>query len=146
MRTYPVNSPQAAARIVALALLADGHLDKSELDRLERHDVHGALGLAPRELHAILHALCDDQLATTSQAWGGVCKVDPETLEAVLAEIDDPVLRLKVLQLCVEAVEADEHIAEGEALILAAAAKQWAMPPRAGKSRSPEAAEHRVAA
>jgi len=25
MRSYPVNSPEAAARIVALTMLADGH-------------------------------------------------------------------------------------------------------------------------
>ena len=145
MRSYPVNSPQAAARIVALTLLADGHLDKAELDRLERLDVHGALGLAPRELHAILHALCDDLLSTTYQAWGGVCEIDPDTLGTLLAEITDPVLRLRVLQLCVEAVEADDHVADGESLILSAAAKQWAMPARAGMARA-AGAELRVAA
>ncbi len=36
MRTYPTNSPEAAARIVALALLADGHLSLIEIDALER--------------------------------------------------------------------------------------------------------------
>ena len=30
MRTYLHNSPQAAARIVALVMLADGHLCKTE--------------------------------------------------------------------------------------------------------------------
>ena len=25
MRSYPINSPEAAARIVAMALVADGH-------------------------------------------------------------------------------------------------------------------------
>ena len=36
MRTYPTNSPQAAARVVALATLADGHLSRSELGALDR--------------------------------------------------------------------------------------------------------------
>ena len=31
MRTYPHNSPQAAARIVALAMLADGQLCVEEI-------------------------------------------------------------------------------------------------------------------
>ena len=44
MRTYPNNSPQAAARIVALAMLADGHLCKTELDLLERMDAIARLG------------------------------------------------------------------------------------------------------
>ena len=33
MRTYPNNSPQAAARIVALAMLADGQVCKAEINR-----------------------------------------------------------------------------------------------------------------
>ena len=36
MRHYPRNSPQAAGRILALALLSDGHLSKRELDMLDR--------------------------------------------------------------------------------------------------------------
>jgi len=30
MRTYPRNSPQAAARILALVLISDGHVSRSE--------------------------------------------------------------------------------------------------------------------
>ena len=41
MRTYRINSPQAAARIVGLAMLADGHLCKAELDVLDRHGAEG---------------------------------------------------------------------------------------------------------
>ena len=40
MRTYPNNSPQAAARIVALAMLADAQLCKAEIDVLERLRAH----------------------------------------------------------------------------------------------------------
>ena len=36
MRTYARSSPYAAARIVALTLLADGYLCKTELDALDR--------------------------------------------------------------------------------------------------------------
>ena len=41
MRTYPNNSPQAAARIVGLAMLADGNVCKGELDVLDRHGAEG---------------------------------------------------------------------------------------------------------
>ena len=57
MRTYPLNSPYAAARIVALTLLADGHLCKAEIDALERLNVHDTLGLGKDELHRVLHSL-----------------------------------------------------------------------------------------
>ena len=45
MRSYPRNSPQAAARIVALAMLADGDLTRTELDALDQLDAHEQLGL-----------------------------------------------------------------------------------------------------
>ena len=44
MRNYPANSPQAAARIVALTMLADGYLSKAELDAMERHGGYRLLG------------------------------------------------------------------------------------------------------
>ena len=45
MRNYPRNSPQAAARIVALLLIADGHVSRSEMDALYGRDIERELGL-----------------------------------------------------------------------------------------------------
>ena len=39
MRHYPTNSPEALARVVAIAMMADGAIDSSELKSLERHDI-----------------------------------------------------------------------------------------------------------
>ena len=44
MRSYPCNSPQAAARIVALLLIADGHVSRSEMDALYGRDIERELG------------------------------------------------------------------------------------------------------
>ena len=44
MRQYPTDSPEASARIVALALLADGSIDLSEMESLQRHRIIGKLG------------------------------------------------------------------------------------------------------
>jgi hypothetical protein len=57
MRSYPHNSPEAAARIVALAMLADGHLSKSEFDALERLNIYGRLGLGPADWDSVIVAL-----------------------------------------------------------------------------------------
>lgn len=127
MRHYPKNSPQAAARIVALALLADGHLCKRELDVLDQLDAHGQLGLAQDELHAVAHSFCEDLLATAHGNWGTAFQLDAGTLSQLLSDIDDPVLRRQVLALCTAIVDADQHVADGESLVLLAAVEQWGL-------------------
>jgi uncharacterized tellurite resistance protein B-like protein len=127
MRSYPTNSPQAAARIVALTLLADGHLDKSELDVLERCGAHEQLGLDREDLHAVLHGFCEDLLHSAHLSWDDACRVDPRTLAQLMAEVDDPAVRLKVLRLCLKVVQADNHVADGEAIVLGAAVEQWGL-------------------
>lgn len=127
MRTYPRNSPQAAARILALSLLADGHLCKAEIDRLDRLEAHRQLGLERAELHAVLHTFCEDLLSSMHLTWEEACRVDARTLAELMAEIDDPELRLRLLNLCVAVVEADEHVSEGESMVLGTAVEHWGL-------------------
>lgn len=127
MRTYLTNSPQASARIVVLAMLADGHLCRSELDAVNGVNIQAQLGLQPAELQAVMHTVCEDLLMTAHGQWEDACKVDAATLAALLAEISDPELRARVLRLCVTAVAADEHVADGENAYLIAAAEYWGM-------------------
>lgn len=127
MRPYPRNSPQAAARIVALAMLADGHLSEAELNTLVRLGADEQLGLERTELHAVIHAFCDDLLSAAHLTWADACRVDPRMLAELMADISDPALRLKVLRLCVSVVEADDHVAEGESIVLVSAVEHWGL-------------------
>jgi uncharacterized tellurite resistance protein B-like protein len=54
MRKYPRNSPQAAARIIALTIMADGDVDKAELAVLDELAVHQQLGLEREALHEVI--------------------------------------------------------------------------------------------
>ena len=127
MRHYPLNSPQAAGRTVALALLADGHLCKRELDVLDRLDAHGQLGLTQGELHAVVHGFCDDLLATANGHWDAAFQLDARMLSQLLSDIEDPLLQRKVLGLCAAIVDADSHVADGESRVLLAAIKHWGL-------------------
>lgn len=127
MRSYPHNSPQAAARIVALTMLADGNLSKAELDVLDRLGVHDQIGLDRDALHQVLHAFCEDLLSTAHLTWADSCRIDPRTLAALMAEIDDPELRVKLLRICASVIEADAHVADGEAIVLGAAVEHWGL-------------------
>lgn len=129
MRSYPHNSPQAAARIVALTMLADGHLAKAELDVLDRLGVPDQIGLDRDALHQVLHVFCEDLLSAAHLTWADSCRIDPRTLAALMAEIDDPELQSKLLRICASVVEADAHVADGEAIVLGAAVEHWGSPP-----------------
>ncbi|HYN61607.1 MAG TPA: TerB family tellurite resistance protein [Rubrivivax sp.] len=127
MRRYPRNSPQAAARIVALTVLADGDIGESEIELLDRLKVHTQLGLERSELHAVLDTFCEDLLSSLQLAFADACPVDERTLALLMADIDDPDLRVKLLRLCVDLAESDADVAEGELIVLNSAVEHWGL-------------------
>jgi hypothetical protein len=60
VRKYTNNSPEAGARVVALALMADGAIDRNERLLLERQNVIAQLGLNNEQFDAIYYAYCTD--------------------------------------------------------------------------------------
>ena len=127
MRIYPTNSPQAAARIVALTLVADGDMGDAEIQWLDRFAVHEQLGMPRQELHALLDTFCEDLLSSGQLTWADTCPVDERTLAELMGEIQDPALRLKLVRLCVELAESDAHVAAGESMVLVAAVEHWGL-------------------
>lgn len=127
MRSYPHNSPEAAARIVALVLISDGHVCRTEFDTLKELGAERELGLEPQLLPHIVHTVCEELMATGHVTGALIDKVDDSTLSLLMAEISDPVLQSKVLRLSMAAARADGHLAEGEAMVLEAARRHWAM-------------------
>jgi uncharacterized tellurite resistance protein B-like protein len=125
MRAYPLNSPLAAARLVALAALADGYLSRREIETLERLKVHEKLGLSRAQFHEVIQDLSEDLLATAFSPWGTGCEADDEVLVGLLKEIDSPELRKQTLELCVAVADADDHLCTGEINFIATAASRW---------------------
>ncbi|MDC8772967.1 TerB family tellurite resistance protein [Roseateles albus] len=127
MRNYLVNSPQAAARIIALTVVADGDIADAEIECLDRLAVHEQLGLERLELLALLDTFCEDLLSSGQLNWADVCPVDERTLADLMGEIQDPELRLKVLRLCVELAEVDAQVDDGESAVIVAAVEHWGL-------------------
>ena len=125
MRSYPHNSPEAAARIVALVLISDGHVCSSEFDILKRLGAERELGLEPHLLPHIVHTLCEDLMMSGYATGSLLGNVDDSTFASLMAEISDPALRRKVLRLSLAAARADGHLADGEAMVVEAARHHW---------------------
>ena len=127
MRSYPRNSQEAAARIVALVLISDGHVCSSEFDILKKLDAERELGLEPLLLPHIVHTLCEELLLGGYVTGSLMDNVDDSTLASLMAEISDPALQRTVLRLSLAAVRADGHLAEGETVVMEAARHHWQM-------------------
>lgn len=136
MRKYVKNSPEAAARIVALTLVADGDVDKVEFELLDELAVHEQLGLARDALHAVIDTFCEDLLSSKQLAWADNCPVDEYTLSELMREIDEPALRRKVLDVCIRLAEADGHVATAESVVLVAAVEHWGLHRQMQRTRS----------
>ncbi len=127
MRSYVIDSPKAAARVVALTMLADGHVSQAELDVLQRHGGCEQLGLEPDDLQDVLLALCEDLLHGRTLSWADTCCADLLSVVRLLNEVADPVLRERVLALCRSVAEADNRVCDKEAQVLTHAVEQWGL-------------------
>ena len=125
MRSYPRNSPEAAARIVALVLISDGHVCSSEFDVLKQLGAERELGLEPRLLPHIVYTLCEELLAGGYETGSLMGNVDGSSLASLMSEISDPALQREAPRLSLAAARADGHLADGETLVLEAARHHW---------------------
>lgn len=127
LRSYPRNSAQAAARLVALALIANGQVKAVETAVLDALRAYERLGLTRQQWHGVIHDLCTDLLGPARCGDEGC--ISPELLDRVLDEVVDDSTRRLVLLLCSAVVHADREIDDGESFVLLAAIERWGLHP-----------------
>lgn len=125
MRSYPRNSPEAAARVVALALISDGHVSRSEFDALNTLDGVRDLGLEPHHMPGIVQTLCEDLLMAGFDGRSVLSHLDDRALHAMITEVDEPHLQARVLRVAASVAHADLHLADGERAMLDVIRRVW---------------------
>ena len=129
MRSYPRNSPEAAARIVALVLISDGHVCRSEFEALKQLDVLRHFGLDPQKMPNIVQTFCEDLLMEGFDGRSILSHVGEALMASLLAEVDQPELRAQVLDLAHSVARADKHLSEGETDMIQAIRRTWQVSP-----------------
>jgi hypothetical protein len=129
MRSYPRNSPAAAARVVALVLISDGQVSSSEFESLNQLDGVRDLGLEPNDMPGTVQTLCEDLLMEGFDGRSILSHVGGSLLVSLIAEVDEPQLRRQVLRLAASAAHSDKHLSEGEAAMLDAISRIWQTSP-----------------
>jgi hypothetical protein len=126
MKAYSVNSPEAAARVLAMAMLADGQYSMTEIRALDRQQAPARLGLTPEAFKAVVDGFCQDLLLAGGGQWTGT--VDPAIRDQLMAEITDRGLQDLILLQCETLMLADGHLADGEVDLLDALSAAWRRP------------------
>ncbi|MFM6986669.1 MAG: TerB family tellurite resistance protein [Hydrogenophaga sp.] len=123
MKAYPTNSPEAAARLLAMAMVADGQYSMTEIRSLDRQQAPARLGLDSAAFKAVVDSFCEDLLLANNGQWTGQLAVD--TRRQLMGEITDPALQDLILQMCESLILADGHLADGEVELLDALSAAW---------------------
>lgn len=125
MRKYSNDSPKAAARIVALALMADGKVDRSETQLLKRQGIILRLGLEHEQFDKIFYEFCEDMLTSAYRLASGQFELDAQNVNKLLDEIRDPALQKNILRIMLDVVNADRRLTASEASLIAQALRRW---------------------
>jgi len=132
MRFCATNSPDAVCRLLALSMIVDGHLAPSEMKALHHSAILDRLGVDADRFDDAVVALCDDLLASARRHGREDIEIDNATLDRLLDDVADPVLRMHVLKAMLDIVHADRQIDSREHLLLQRAQRKWSTPAPAG--------------
>lgn len=125
MRTYPTDSARAVTRLLALAMIVDGHLAPSELKAMRASGVPARVALDEDEFDDVVRELCEDLLATAARRCSAEVEIDNRLLDDLLGEVADPALRLSVMKPMLEIVHADSVLDARETQLIERAFLRW---------------------
>jgi hypothetical protein len=127
MRTYTTDSAEAMARVIALALLADGALDHSELESLTKRGLDDQINIDPATLDRVIHEFCNDLMQCAPAPNVGQIEFDRELIDHLLDDIRSPELQKKALSAILGIVNADGCLNGGEAILVSEAMNRWGL-------------------
>lgn len=127
LRSYPRNSAEAAARLVALALIANGRIKAVETAALEALRSHERLRLTRPQWHGVIQDLCADLLGP-ARCGDEIC-ISDDLLDRMLDEVGDERKRRTVLHICSAVVHADCQVDDGESFVLLAMIERCGLHP-----------------
>ncbi len=125
MREYSKDKPEAVARILILALLADGTVNRSETWFLERKGVIRRIGLEDEQFDQLFYAFCEDMLSTAKRLSSGQLELDAKNINRLLQEIRDPTLQKETFRTMLDILNADRCLTAGEAALIVQVIQQW---------------------
>lgn len=140
MTPYDIDSPEAVARLLALAVTIDGVPSEAEMGMLERRGVLQQLGLDRDTFNDVIDELCGDLRAGSPIGDAGdFSLLRPAQLESMLDEVQALELRRDLIALFIDIFSADHRYEHAESVFLQTVLRHW------GASEEVLASEHEAA-
>jgi len=111
-----------------LTIITDAEVDDRELDALDRINFYGSVGINKWAFGDVLADFCDD-LARSADRRGYIRLLDQRCIDQLLAEVDDPVLRLTTVALITNILRSDGRVEVQEAAFLNYVLERWGFSP-----------------
>lgn len=125
MRPYHADSPEAMARLVIIALIADDSVSRDELDRIDRDEVLACIGIGRDRFDAVYYEVHEDMLACGTRLPDGRLTLDPGTIARLLDDVVSPALQLQMVRTIQAIGQADRIMTGGETELLGMAMRRW---------------------
>jgi len=122
LQTKPASD--ASARVLALMVAANGHIDPRELEALDELDAFASLGV-PRERFVTLAQDCLRELGPGLEECSWLRSRDIAYVDQLLEAVPDPQQRLLVCRLAAAVVTADGRLSCGERLVYDHVLARW---------------------
>ncbi|MBX3608210.1 MAG: TerB family tellurite resistance protein [Piscinibacter sp.] len=123
-RTNAHSASEAAARVLAVMVAANGHIDPRELQVLDDLEAYARLGVG-RERFAVLVRECLDEVGIGLAECSWLRAGDQAYVDALLEAVPDPRQRLLLCRLAAAVVTADGHVSSDERLVYDHALAYW---------------------
>ncbi len=124
MKRYIPNSPEAMARVVAMMIVTDAHVDTRELAVLDNLKAYEALGMTREDFMRVSRDYCS-QLVEEAEDRGDVPLVDPSRADAVIEFVEVKQKRLIVAKLLLAVLNADLEHDEFELILFEHVLDRW---------------------
>lgn len=122
MRTYPVNSPEAMARIVCMCIMADSDIDASEFAELQPR-LYEAIGLSQREFMTVLAHYLEDIVDDAPD--GHINLLQPDRVNTLLSEVTEREARINTLATALCICKSDNALNNAELVLFHHIMQHW---------------------
>lgn len=119
------DTPEAAARVLVLAIVSDGRLGACEVQALDDAQAYGRLGMDRDRFYRVMREVCADLLERQSRTGDSMFRLDGSDARAWLDAVGDPAVRHTVLALAFDVIRSDGVLHPGESRLFWQALDRW---------------------